>query len=58
MAKRKPVSDEQLVAACLAWGREQDRAMHGDGTWEEVDKADKGLYALCMRAFAERKEKT
>lgn len=54
MGKRQPVSDAQLVAACLAWGRAWREYRAGRGACEATYVAQDALYALSNRVIRER----
>lgn len=52
--KPKPVTDADLAAAALAWGRAWIACMYGGGTFADVEIAHGNLYQLALRAAQER----
>lgn len=56
MAKRKAVSDAQLVEACLECGKLKSVKV-ADKDWPAISRALNALDALCLRAANEREAK-
>lgn len=54
--KKKPVTDAQLVAACILYGH-ASRVRERTGDWTSADRTGNRLYKLCMRAAKEREAK-